>query len=83
MKFKKTLTLLILVCRYGYVFGQTTQGIVIHNVVLPYKSEKIVENNPQNNQMREIMQISDTMDIPVLNTDTVRMLQIAIGMYKY
>lgn len=80
MNFKKTfaLTFLFLV-RYCYVYGQTTQGIVINNVVLPYTSENIVEK-PQNNKISEVVQILDSMDLPVLRTNTVRerVLQLVI-----
>lgn len=77
MSFKKTFALIFLVCRYCFVFGQITQGIIINNVVLPYTSESIVEDS-QNNKTSDNVQITGAMDLPVLNTNTVRMLQLAI-----
>lgn len=77
MNFKETFVLFFVVCRYFYVFGQTTQGIVINNVALPYASEKLVEK-PQNNKISEVVQIWDSMNLPVLNANKVRMLQLAI-----
>lgn len=78
MNFKITLTLIFAVCRCYFVFGQTTQGIVINNVVLPYKSDSLIETPQENNISDIVRQISNSMDLAVLNTNMVRMLQLAI-----